>query len=228
MRTRATPSKLPSRIYVRHGKRTSTWFHKAADGKNTVITRAPRGDLAKMGEAARFAVQWAKLNTGGAEKSSASDYDKTAPLEVRRIERDAADSALSDLPAWARLLYRRSRVRAAERRISWRLTPSDFARLVAESNGVCAVTGLRFEHSSEKSAGPRGASIDRVASDGDYEIANVRLVCVAVNLAINRWGLEAFLEIADAAIRHRSNSKDPESDSKNHNGLQAEACNPLI
>ena len=71
--------------------------------------------------------------------------------------------------------------------------------------GRCAVTGLEY---SEKKVGSGQAkrafapSIDKIDPSGIYELENCRLVMVAINFALNAWGLEVYLDLAKAAVRH--------------------------
>jgi hypothetical protein len=44
-------------------------------------------------------------------------------------------------------------------------------------------------------------SIDKIDPAGFYTVENCRLVMVAINFAINAWGLEVYLRLAEAAIR---------------------------
>lgn len=73
--------------------------------------------------------------------------------------------------------------------------------------GCCAATGIRFNlsHTSRiKRYRPFSVSIDRIDSNGKYEKSNVRLVCVAFNLALNAFGEEVFKELASSYINKNS------------------------
>lgn len=96
---------------------------------------------------------------------------------------------------WALELYRGAKKQAARRNIPFTLTPEEFAGILSDR---CALTGIRFEIAS---AGrgvrrPFAPSLDRIDSAGPYSAANVRLVCVAVNVALNVWGEAVLRRIA--------------------------------
>lgn len=70
--------------------------------------------------------------------------------------------------------------------------------------GACELTGIPFNMAAT-SRRPEmfGPSIDRKRPELGYTKGNCRLVLFAINLALNTWGLEAFLPVAKAlADRH--------------------------
>ena len=63
----------------------------------------------------------------------------------------------------------------------------------------CASTGLPFDLSNtsrSKQFRPMSVSIDRIDSNGIYKKENIRLVCVAFNLALNSFGEDIFEKLA--------------------------------
>lgn len=70
----------------------------------------------------------------------------------------------------------------------------------------CAVTLLPFDLEWRKKSGAaRNAfapSLDRIDNSLGYSRENCRIVLSAVNYAMNEWGLETYIAIADAASRH--------------------------
>ena len=65
----------------------------------------------------------------------------------------------------------------------------------------CAVSGIAFDLTDPGSARrvfrkPYRPSLDRIACKGPYSKQNVRLVCVAVNVALNEWGEPVLYKIA--------------------------------
>lgn len=67
----------------------------------------------------------------------------------------------------------------------------------------CALTKLQFEfeNTTKYEANPFAPSIDRIDSAGGYTKDNVRLVCVAVNYALNEFGEGVFKQICEAYLR---------------------------
>lgn len=100
------------------------------------------------------------------------------------------------LPAWAWRLFKQTKQHAKGRRIMWRLTQADFAEVVRRANGRCEVSGIELQMPESKARGPYGPSIDRIESSKSYSGDNIRIVCVAANLALNRWGMEIFAPVA--------------------------------
>ena len=92
---------------------------------------------------------------------------------------------------------------AADRDILFALNRDDVIAIGERSNWRCAVTGLRF---SQRVVGqavmrPYMPSIDRIDSSGGYTRGNCRMVCAAVNLALNEWWEGVLANIAAAYIR---------------------------
>ena len=100
------------------------------------------------------------------------------------------------LPAWARQLFLNSARRAQSRGVAWMLTQGEFAEVVKRANGYCEVSGIALTLNIGEKKGPYGPSIDRIDSSLGYTKNNIRLVCIAMNYAMNEWGFEAFLPIA--------------------------------
>lgn len=68
---------------------------------------------------------------------------------------------------------------------------------------TCFVTGVRFDFRmlGGKKANPFRPSIDRIDSNVGYVPTNVRLVCVAVNFALNEFGDEVFRQVCECYLR---------------------------
>lgn len=71
------------------------------------------------------------------------------------------------------------------------VTPDDLCGLWEQQNGRCALTGLEM---SRAAYSPFSVSIDRIVSEGDYTAGNVQLVCMAINLAKNKFSQEQMVE----------------------------------
>ena len=69
--------------------------------------------------------------------------------------------------------------------------------------GFCEITGFPLVLTgpvSRNSKRPDAVSIDRIDTSKGYTIGNVRVVCLAVNLALNVWGEERLLPILSAWV----------------------------
>ena len=115
-------------------------------------------------------------------------------------------------------LFYETRKNAGRRQIPFDLTMEDYERIVAKHDGKCAVTGIEFSWHWQGTGNrrPFAASIDRKDSSRGYVLGNVRLVCVAANLAMNTWGDKVLIKMAkaicgDMDARKCEASQEPES-----------------
>jgi hypothetical protein len=95
--------------------------------------------------------------------------------------------------------YNVAKRRARLKNIPFTLTLEEMHELILESNGCCAITGIRF--SVERERGTRRPwipSIDQKKPGLGYTKENCRLVCSAVNIAMNEWGEGVLYRIARA------------------------------
>lgn len=85
-----------------------------------------------------------------------------------------------------------ARIRAARKQVPFNLNTADIqARIDA---GHCEMTGVVFNMTP---GGPHwnSPSIDRIKPALGYVASNVRIICHAMNCAMNRWGEEAIREM---------------------------------
>lgn len=67
--------------------------------------------------------------------------------------------------------------------------------------GVCELTGFPLDlamPSTRQQRRPNAVSIDRIDAKKGYVLSNVRVVCLAVNLALGTWGESGLLPILNA------------------------------
>jgi hypothetical protein len=107
---------------------------------------------------------------------------------------------LEKLPKWARELHHAAKIRAAARNIPFTLTADEYSTLVESCAGRCQLSGLPFEFDKQghRVKRPFAPSLDRIDHKGGYVHGNVRLVCVAANVAMNVWGEAALRRLAEA------------------------------
>lgn len=122
--------------------------------------------------------------------------------EIFYCETTRTGSQSYDVIVQLRNLFRTSRKNAAVRGHAWSLHQEDIRRIYEKQGGRCAVTCLRFswERVGVAVRRPWVPSIDRIDCAQGYTTENVRLVCCAVNLALNEWGESVFAMIARAYV----------------------------
>ena len=120
------------------------------------------------------------------------------------------DSGPVALPAIHDLL-RNAKKNARARGLDIDLTIADLKELAELSQGRCMLTGIPFEHGADDSLKDNNTrrkrvwapSLDRIESSKGYVPGNVRLVCMAVNAALQEFGDAVLLRIAHALVeRH--------------------------
>ena len=98
--------------------------------------------------------------------------------------------------------------RAAAKHMDCTLTANDIIQMAVASDERCALTGIPFSFAkgADEHKAPFAPSLDRIDSCKGYTPQNTRLVCVAVNLAMNQWGEAVLREIATAYVKHKESS----------------------
>jgi hypothetical protein len=110
------------------------------------------------------------------------------------------------LPKWARACVSTASRKNGAR---WGAEPfqkDDLIALWKEGGGRCMLTGLPFRDTAVgigKARHPFAPSLDRIDSNKPYSRRNCRLVLQAVNFALNAFGDDVFLAIAEGAITVR-------------------------
>jgi hypothetical protein len=92
--------------------------------------------------------------------------------------------------------------RARKKKIPFGLTDHCVREMFYMSRGKCSLSGLPFRPPEGEKVrhmrNPYAPSIDRIDNALGYTPDNVRLICVAMNLAMHQWGLEFFDELLTA------------------------------
>jgi hypothetical protein len=102
-------------------------------------------------------------------------------------------------------LWDRARRRALRKRVPFSLTKDDVRQMWDEAGGKCALTSLPFDETNTArfARRPWVPSLDRKDAKLGYTKENARLVCTAINFAMNSWGEENFEKVARAFLeRH--------------------------
>lgn len=162
------------------------------------------------------AAQSEGLDKAGQRARAVEDLRKTFPSLTSRAATRITDGVLEALapydlpedgsvPGWVKSLVAgaRTRDRAAGRQI-----PTIGERQVMElhraQRGRCLVSGIPFSADDDRPRAlvsrPFAPSLDRIDTTRGYEPGNVRLVCVAANFAMNAWGYDALLKLAEGVV----------------------------
>lgn len=140
--------------------------------------------------------------------------NRSRALARYRAVFDVADGAPFPVPERTAEALHKSIVKNAKvKGRAVEITREDVRQMIDDSGGVCAVTGIPFDGRKDDTLRirPWMPSIDRIDPAGPYSRSNTRVVCAAVNLAMNQFGEATFLRIAAAAVlRHRLFVERPE------------------
>lgn len=106
-----------------------------------------------------------------------------------------------------RIILNSARVRARNKQLVFDL---DFDWLIAcyqKQDACCTLTGVPLRCSFNVDSSKRyqwdSPSLDRIDSRLGYTKANTRLVCTAINIAMNQFGEEAFRLLCEAYLEQR-------------------------
>ena len=201
------PHALPPRLYERISPRRITWWSKARDGTTQVLRAVPATASEEQIQAARAVAISLHSVAQGRQKRPNDDIVRQWVINAGVSEKTAIQIR-HGLPVWALQLHQNSKRRALSRNIIWTISKNDFDIIVKRGAGICELSGLPLSLTIGGQKGPYGPSIDRINGNAGYTPSNVRIVCIAVNFALNSWGLEAFLPVARALAKRYPYSKD--------------------
>lgn len=154
-------------------------------------------------------IVWTNPETGAREmlgKTRAEALEclqRLLPVKPRRRETPEGmgdDAARLYRAHWRAYYYAQARSKRASRSM---MGKGEFERLIQRAAGRCEVSGIAFSCDRPRPGAKAlwAPSIDRIRSSGDYSLENSRLVCVAVNLALNEFGSDVLLRIADSLVK---------------------------
>jgi hypothetical protein len=108
-------------------------------------------------------------------------------------------------PRFVKRLLHQAKARAKVIGVPFRLVVADFHELYEAANKHCAVSGLPFDISQLDGVvrRPFAPSIDRIDGVLGYTKDNCRIVCCAVNLALNDFGENILWDIATSMVETR-------------------------
>lgn len=130
--------------------------------------------------------------------------DKYYKENKKILNKKAQDNRLDPIKYLSRLVTE-SKVRAQKKLLAFDLDKNFIFQLYEKQRNKCAITGLNFDLQKDSNfrIRPWAPSVDRINSKLGYTKNNIRLVCVAVNLAINQFGDLTFDKMCQAYINSK-------------------------
>jgi hypothetical protein len=130
-------------------------------------------------------------------KSAAYEFERAL---VARSTGKKKTERLEDRVAYDRL--RGARMRAKKCRVPCTLTIQEVDAIYSRSKGRCELTGIPFDTSETRGAWT--PSLDRIDPEKGSVFENCRMICLAVNQAIGKWGEAVLGEIAKGYLSSKA------------------------
>ena len=152
------------------------------------------------------------FKTKGKEKyqnnlKDAPDFNRKRYLADQETFLSRRDQYARTVRGRLQALHDAARDRSKKRKKEYLLSVDYLEKIYNKQEGKCALTGIEFtlerNPNGEHFYLPWSPSLDRIESSGHYTEENVRLVCVIVNLALNKFGDEAFDHMCRSYILHK-------------------------
>lgn len=141
-------------------------------------------------------------NTNDLRRAKIALHDIASKLEgAWWRDEDTDDVSWKDV---AKAICARHRWHSKARGIPFELTAIDVYNAMRSTDFRCAVSGIPLSRRVAQNVGspdPWGASIDRIENRHGYTLENFRVVCLAANIAMNRWGLDVLHRLARGIVR---------------------------
>jgi len=127
-----------------------------------------------------------------------------------RVDKNSEDASWHRVARW---MCARQKTQAKWRGIPFELTPGDVYEMMRLAEFRCSLSGIALTKRTkpDDQPDPWSASIDRIEPRHGYVRGNVRVVCLAANLAMNRWGFDTLLRLANAVVRNSGAAAQPEN-----------------
>ncbi len=171
------------------------------------IDRAGRYYLRKPRGRTQFYVCW---TDGGSPKRlslktahEATARARFADFVVKKEHGERVmDADSTDWPEIVDGIVARQKVHARKRDLPFQIDAGYVLRLMSQSGFRCPVSGIPFTWSKDQvlGRGPWSPSIDRIDSKHGYVPGNIRVVCLAANIAMNAWGYDVLLRLANGVV----------------------------
>lgn len=108
---------------------------------------------------------------------------------------ETVNEALTPTTGWLWRLWNN----ACRRRKDSKLNLDEIKQVALRSGGYCEVSGIRF--TLNRTMHPCQPSIDRLDGNVGYQLGNCRLVALAVNFCMGRWGEDVFVGLSLSMAR---------------------------
>jgi hypothetical protein len=177
-----------------------------------VIERSGRFYLRQPNGRRQFYVCWTEDGSPRRVTTRTSDPAEArrrfAEFVVKRENGERVVAAVSeDWPAIVAEIVDRQRAHARKRGLPFEIDADYVLRLMAASRFRCPVSGVPFTWSRDQilSRGPWSPSVDRIDNHHGYIRGNIRVVCLAANIAMNAWGYDVLLRLANGVVASHLN-----------------------
>ena len=150
-----------------------------------------------------------RVSTGCADLASAKRRMDSIYYGINSAWRGAEGSDMNGWKAAIKAMLDQQRYHAKARGIPHKLKPEEVFDLLVDAGFRCTVSGIEVAppRKGKDESGQRDPwkmSVDRIDTRHGYTIDNVRIVCLAANLAMNEWGYDTMLRLARAVARNAS------------------------
>lgn len=169
-------------------------------------------------------------------------YRVGAGIDLRQAKRKLADLLFEIESGWrpgrtqgdwdkvVSRIHARHKWSAKHRGIPFSIGEADVYALMTESGFRCPLSGIAFSKAIPAKGDllslrdPWAPSIDRIDNRQGYIQDNVRVVCVAANMAMNAWGYDTLLRLARGVVRNAGRAAVPEAAALDE--LVTDLCQP--
>lgn len=168
-----------------------------------------------------------RMGCGTSDLSRAKLFLENIKREKIGGWREDYDRADRDWKTVAEMIHDRHKRAAVNRGIPFDLKPGEVYALMKRAGFRCAVSGIAFakRFADYGKRDPWAPSLDRIENRQGYTLENVRVVCLAANIAMSDWGLDVLIRLtrgvhrSSLALADELTHHETSGDKKSHNSL---------